>query len=543
MIKRVFERVMDTIHDADAYGRPITLNYNRRIKFKTKLGGLGTIILGGFMAVYFSFLFWGLFARSTINYTATTEVEDLTQNPEVFNLGKSGFKISVGLSTSSYSLFDDEIRKYLELVVVESELIRKPDGNWVNNVRNLELKKCGDSFPYNDKDIVNDFNLDEYICITSDDFQIAGNWYSKYSKMIFIEIRPWSNFTYSSCETQENIFHFVRNNEIEVVYLDNYFDTRSFDTPIKSFITQKYSYGLLQYNSKFAKMLIRENKIELMDSVFQYQNYNKTTFYSISDERVDIGDLNTYYFRARISPDSHKVTHTRTVFSLFDMLAQIGGVYNVLSSISFLIFWFYAEKMMYYWVLRKSYQFNSKEETDMPVYTEDDKRHFEESKKDDPVLNPFKSKVCQCKKRDLKNFSTLSSDPGKYFQNSNMCGKGEKMKYNFSPKQCNYLGDKMKQRRRFDYSTWDFLYGTFWWVKRKYPWCRKDGKSVHDNYILFRKGLEKFHVDLDLVTIITTVRRMKVFTDLLFNDNQKLLERYSKHHTIESANFDDLDEF
>jgi hypothetical protein len=66
---------------------------------------------------------------------------------------------------------------------------------------------------------------------------------------------------------------------------------------------------------------------------------------------------------------------------------------------------------------------------------------------------------------------------------------------------------------------------------------------VHDNYILFSKGLEKFYVDLDLLSVITTVRRMKVLTELLFNDNQQLLEKYSKYHTIESANFDDLDYF
>jgi hypothetical protein len=119
----------------------------------------------------------------------------------------------------------------------------------------------------------------------------------------------------------------------------------------------------------------------------------------------------------------------------------------------------------------------------------------------------------------------------------------KRRRYTFNPEQWNALGDEMKQRRRFDFSTWDFMYGTFWWIKRKYPWCRKDGKSVHDNYILFRKGLEKFHVDLDLVSVISTVRRIKVFTELFFNDHQKLLEKYSKYHAIESANFNDLDEF
>ena len=59
----------------------------------------------------------------------------------------------------------------------------------------------------------------------------------------------------------------------------------------------------------------------------------------------------------------------------------------------------------------------------------------------------------------------------------------------------------------------------------------------------FRKGLEKFYIDLDLVSVLTTVRRMKVMTDLMFTENQKYLEKYSIHHTIENPNFDDLDYF
>jgi hypothetical protein len=123
-----------------------------------------------------------------------------------------------------------------------------------------------------------------------------------------------------------------------VVYSDHYFDIKSFDNPIKSYTSDKYTYGLMSYARKYVRMLIRENIVELMDSVLQYQSYNKTTFYSVSEERVDIYDRSNYYFRAIISSDSHKVTHTRTVFSLFDFLAQIGGVYNFFYSLSFLFF-------------------------------------------------------------------------------------------------------------------------------------------------------------------------------------------------------------
>ena len=62
--------------------------------------------------------------------------------------------------------------------------------------------------------------------------------------------------------------------------------------------------------------------------------------------------------------DSEVTTYRRTVFSFLDMFAQIGGVYQVVSSIMFLFLGFYAERMMYYCVLRKCYQLDSHDNDD-----------------------------------------------------------------------------------------------------------------------------------------------------------------------------------
>jgi len=69
----------------------------------------------------------------------------------------------------------------------------------------------------------------------------------------------------------------------------------------------------------------------------------------------------------------------------------------------------------------------------------------------------------------------------------------------------------------------------------------KNGKSVHANYLKFEKGLDKFNIDLDLINIITTVKRMKVMSDILLTNNQKLFENYSRHHVIDVPNKEDLE--
>jgi hypothetical protein len=81
-------------------------------------------------------------------------------------------------------------------------------------------------------------------------------------------------------------------------------------------------------------IFIRENNVELMDNFFQFQDYEKMKFYSISEERINFNRFNNNLLVVSILADSQTVTHTRTVYSFFDMLAQIGGVYGVLSAIS-----------------------------------------------------------------------------------------------------------------------------------------------------------------------------------------------------------------
>ena len=86
------------------------------------------------------------------------------------------------------------------------------------------------------------------------------------------------------------------------------------------------------------------------------------------------------------------------------------------------------------------------------------------------------------------------------------------------------LKSTMKRRRRFDFSVCDFMYSCLCPIKRHYPCFRKDGKSVQQNYIKFQKGLRKLNVDMDLTTILTSIRRMRFLTDAMMTHNQQFIE-------------------
>ena len=62
---------------------------------------------------------------------------------------------------------------------------------------------------------------------------------------------------------------------------------------------------------------------------------------------------------------------------------------------------------------------------------------------------------------------------------------------------------------------------------------------MYDNHLLFTRGKEKFFQDLDLVTILNIIRRVKIINDLMFTHYQRNLQMYSQHFLICA---DDIDE-
>ena len=188
----------------------------------------------------------------------------------------------------------------------------------------------------------------------SDDYAMNGNWYSDDYNYLIIKIKPCNSATNPNCKSQAEIEAFISDKYLEIIMVDKFFKADDFEDPIGSTITDKYYYRMLPGYTKQTQIYIKENRLELMDSFFQYESYDKHKYYSISGGTEDVQTFkDNSYIVTYFMLDSEVTTYRRTVFSFLDMFAQIGGVYQVVRSIMFLFIGFYAERMMYYCVLRK----------------------------------------------------------------------------------------------------------------------------------------------------------------------------------------------
>ena len=116
--------------------------------------------------------------------------------------------------------------------------------------------------------------------------------------------------------------------------IDSYFDLHNFERPVASFLTEKFYYYLNPGLIKYTDIYLKENKLELVDSFFQFSGPKKKTFYSVSSikESTNMWEGLTYaYLTINLDPETQ--LYKRTVYSMLDLVGQIGGVFNVIQSL------------------------------------------------------------------------------------------------------------------------------------------------------------------------------------------------------------------
>lgn len=99
----------------------------------------------------------------------------------------------------------------------------------------------------------------------------------------------------------------------------------------------------------------------------------------------------------------------------------------------------------------------------------------------------------------------------------------------------------MNERRVFKYGYWLILHYIFWCVK-----CRKE-KSMRKkrnfrDHVYYNVGQIKFVDELDWVTIIKSIRRIKMLTQILLNKRQKFLLKFQRNEVIDSSSTGSSDE-
>jgi hypothetical protein len=263
--------------------------------------------------------------------------------------------------------FDVIGESYIQLHVYEVTEGYDSFGDRITSKRELMIENCRTNFSYPNKALLSEYNVDMYKCLKDRSFKLKGNKYSRDRIYLNIEItRCISNFddifNFDQWEIDEVVDQTVSPLDVEILMIDKYFDMNSFDDPIKDVLTERYTYSLLPGFTSNGNILLKENDVKTVDSFLGIGSNYEDKFYSIASERNSLAtQYSSKFVNIELAMSAERVDHERSVFSILDVISQMGGFFGAFSAGWGLLLGFYSEKMMMmYTLFRNWYQVDSR---------------------------------------------------------------------------------------------------------------------------------------------------------------------------------------
>ena len=364
----------DSIKGVDWFGKTINITYKKEDSYKTFFGGFMTIGVSIALILYLVYLIRVMIERQSVVYSTNTVIRDLTNDFDDHKPAEHGFAIAIGFRWDDTSFLDEEYLQLYDLSVYQYRSNSLGGGAFNETYVPLEIEKWGDTFPYEDQQLIKDYRIDNYVCIKPKDYAITGNWYSDIVKSLNIVLSSCDWSKRSDCKPYTDTDAHITNRYFDVVIIDSYFDLKSFEKPIKSYLTQKYFYTFEAGYYESIELFVKENSIEALDDYKIVEGSKDGKFYSIADDRQQRAVATGYsYWGITFYLHPETQAYNRQVFTFMDVLAQLGGVFGLIQPLWAFIVGFYAEKMLYYSIFSQLYTFDTQkdEEDDMKNKRED----------------------------------------------------------------------------------------------------------------------------------------------------------------------------
>lgn len=138
--KRLGNNIYDGIKSTDMYGQQINLQFMGEDKFKTFLGGIGSIVVYIFIFFYSGYLLNIMLKRETIVYTTNSVIRDLTVDSKDHYPAQKNFSLAIGWS-SPIDLLSEEGRRYAELEIYQFTSVADGIGSFKNTYTCLDFER------------------------------------------------------------------------------------------------------------------------------------------------------------------------------------------------------------------------------------------------------------------------------------------------------------------------------------------------------------------------------------------------------------------
>ncbi|CDW91161.1 UNKNOWN [Stylonychia lemnae] len=394
-----------------------------------------------------------------------------SEDAQVYNVGEFGFDFAFTVNGPN-GLMNQSIG-YFSLNQVEV-YIDQATNKSVKSKKSIEYDICGDKYyNFKNKEKTRVYGINKFYCPVQKDFMFS------------------------------------------LAMVNSYFDFNNFTQPVQQFIDDSLYFEIEPETWKGANVYLQPNNAQLQDEIL-----------SFSDQELQ-------FFQVRL------------VYGIGDLLGDVGGFKESLLLIGMLLVGFIQERLFLSSLLKHIYQV---EKTTNGTEDQDEKRSFysdEENDQNKKIQNSSHKTVSvtsetqsQQSSKNTKAFKVRKSEfrLKKMIQKESRDSQGEYYVSKFGQleqKEKDQIVEQIFGRLRFKYSFKDILSYLL-----RFACCLKY-KSMMLNqklrkHALFDKGQEKLLEELDCVTLLKSIRTLKLFQQVFLNENQKLLMKFQRKMLIDS---------
>ena len=487
----LFGRALDFV---DIFPRKPMLNVKTSEKFPTRTGGVLTLLVFGITFAQSIMTLITIFQYSSPQITTAKSYQ---KYPTTLNLDDEGFVFGVKLLNEDYDLASSYITFHLTAVNIK----HRRDGTVATSYENIPLRKCT-------LDYLSEFELEfisaglnTALCPAGADLKIGGTYLNDNYDFLVIYASPCKNDTNQPdiiCKPIEEIRTILERKSLEVqlLYSNTMIDPSNHTAPVRRFLAETYWTAMPNFTTTSVDVLINEQSVVTDDNIwFAGWNTNTTNTYQIDmaesrtqQAALDRDDDDTFrILNITMKRSSNLYTTTRVFSKITTGLSTIGGIYSLMVSIFGAFAALFTKRLFMINLANELYEF------DLTGIEED-------------------SRSC-CRRRKRTGKYAYRRTESKHGESGSIINRSSANFSIWAQKFSKYLSGN---RRKLDYSFWDFLMGTC-------CCCMKRKKDK-----LIEKAIQIVDHDIDILQLLKKTQDAERLQRVLLSEDQQNIFSYSR---------------
>eukprot|EP00347_Sterkiella_histriomuscorum_P004095 403361770 len=274
-LKSLSNSISRNLKNQDAFGHPITLSYKDSSTYKSLFGGIVTLFSRIALFAYFLVQVIAVFKRENYNTATSTTYENLSASDKSIILNRTNFDIGFALYRDTNYTYSLDYYEYFSVYFMQS-VSTMNQGNFSLNFTLIPGEICQNDRFLGDTDTIENLGIAGYFVCPQKDFQfkLKGQMSNLVGNDVYVIASPCIQEILDStlpgqnrtCKSLEEIQNVSSQFGFDLVYSQQFFENKNFETPIKSFSRSQ----TINYQNDIAKTYMLKmftTNIEFHDSI------------------------------------------------------------------------------------------------------------------------------------------------------------------------------------------------------------------------------------------------------------------------------------